>query len=221
MPLGVVAGVVGVVSVPPLRRLDATESNIITWNVNGLGALLKRTRPHVGSETIQKLLATNRPVILAILEHKLVGPTAGPDVSQRTRTSNAVYRETLEGIAEAEGYDVEWTWSERVGKDGLVVLIEKEFRRASVLNIIHGMPKSLNGSEVKSRNTTLIFPRPFSPCFRAHCLRVSGRIFSICHTFQLGPFVPSVTLCPFPPTDHTSHQFVFLNSFFPQFDMNV
>ena len=92
----------------PQQRLS-----IITWNVDGLRALL---RSPDGEAALRKLLIAE-PLVLCLLEHKLQGDGAHGDSLEA--------RQKLEAIASEFEYTATWTFSPRRGFDGLVALVRR------------------------------------------------------------------------------------------------
>lgn len=91
------------------RREDDPQSRFVSWNVDGLRALLKR---EAGVLVLRKLLAA-RPIALCLLEHKL-------------QESSTASRQQLEQLGQFEGYRVHWTFSPRAGRDGVAVLVQED-----------------------------------------------------------------------------------------------
>ena len=92
------------------EQSQETTCSCITWNVDGLRALLKADS---GRAALQKLLA-ERPGVLCLLEHKLV------PMGQKQDSDEA--KEELEAVAASYGYVCTWTFSSRGAWDGLVAM---------------------------------------------------------------------------------------------------
>ena len=92
-------------------KSDATEtqSHFISWNVDGLRALLQRD---AGVQALRKLLDA-RPAAMCLLEHKL-------------QESSTQAQQQLEDLCQQQGYAVHWTFSPRACRDGVAVLLRED-----------------------------------------------------------------------------------------------
>ena len=98
----------------------ARTSSFVTWNINGLRALL------CDDALILSLnnLLDEQPSMLCLIEHKLQDPDKqlGSAAAKKRLEGSAYAKAQLEEIAAAKGYMCTWTFSPRPGLDGLVML---------------------------------------------------------------------------------------------------
>eukprot|EP00614_Pseudopedinella_elastica_P009111 CAMPEP_0172586804 /NCGR_PEP_ID=MMETSP1068-20121228/6057_1 /TAXON_ID=35684 /ORGANISM="Pseudopedinella elastica, Strain CCMP716" /LENGTH=482 /DNA_ID=CAMNT_0013381679 /DNA_START=65 /DNA_END=1513 /DNA_ORIENTATION=- len=127
-------------SAPPF--VDSVESDVlraISWNVNGLRALLRSPTP------LENLIATERPHVLALQETKL----------QESHVEECQAAVLAIGAKAGIEYDAHWSCSvARKGYSGVAIFVDRRLPRSyKVLDGI-GLPEA----DAEGRTLTLVWP---------------------------------------------------------------
>lgn len=122
-----------------IQNVTAHTRSFISWNVNGLRALLQRP----DGEAALRWLLTTAPHALCLIEHKL----------QETDSKSIAARKALESLANENGYTALWTFSTRKGRDGLAVLIHRD---APMRNVTIGLPEHFSAAKIANAEGRLV-----------------------------------------------------------------